>query len=267
MIIQAVKYIISEHWNNRELIRKVAKDNTKRETSRTSLGVFWLYFRDLIYFSVYIVFRILMSGNSEVDGMDNVAFVLLGLISWFFMADVLNKGAAAIKANRGIIKSIKFPICTLPSISVCSIFYQRLFVFGVGFAVPVLFGYLDRINIFWGIYFIFCNVMLMISINLIFSALVAISGDFHQLYMALTRILLYLLPVIWTFTKISNPYLVILLKLNPMSYVISGFRNALALGQGPALYETIYFWIMVLVIFSFGSVVQFKLKKYYSDFV
>ncbi|MCX4374703.1 MAG: ABC transporter permease [Lachnospiraceae bacterium] len=268
MIIEPIKYIINEHVTNRNMIMQLARENTKKETSRTSLGVFWIYFRDLIYFGVYIVFRFLMSGGGEIDGMNSIAFVLLGLISWFFISDVLNKGANAIKAYRGIIKSIKFPISTIPTISVFSIFYQRLVVFGVGFLIPVLFGYFNRMNILWGIYFCICNLIMMVSINLIFSAFVAISGDFHQLYMAISRILIYILPVIWSYSKIKdNIYLEFILKLNPMGYVITGFRDALALGKGPTVEYTIYFWGVTCLIFYFGCLVQFKLKKYFADFV
>ena len=81
MIIEPIKYIINEHVTNRNMIMQLARENTKKETSRTSLGVFWIYFRDLIYFGVYIVFRFLMSGGGEIDGMNSIAFVLLGLIS------------------------------------------------------------------------------------------------------------------------------------------------------------------------------------------
>ena len=59
----------------------------------------------------------------------------------------------------------------------------------------------------------------------------------------------------------------ILLRINPMVYVVKGFRDAFVLGPTQDFLYSVYFWACIAVLFALGSFVQFKLKKYYADFV
>lgn len=266
-MLESVKYIVKEHVDNRKMIMHLAVENMNQQTIRTSLGVFWLYFRDVMYFVVYTLFRVLTSGSGEIMGMNPIVYLLLGLIPFFFMNEVLNRGTAAIKNNKSIIQSIKFPITTIPTIDVLTIFFQRIITFLIMVVIVYAFGYGEKIQYLKVLYFMFAMLVCMFVCNLIISAFVAISTDFHQLYMSFMRILIFICPVIWTFDTIKNPFLNILLHLNPLAYVLSGFRNAFILGGMPSIEYTIYFWACMLISFIIGCRIQFKLRKFYADFI
>lgn len=267
-MIEAIKEVYQEHTEYKRMILKLAIDNMSRQTIRTTLGVWWVYIHDILYFTVFILFRILMAGNGFVEGMHSVVYLITGLVPWFFMSEVLNTGSNAIKSNKGIIHSIKFPVSVLPTIDVLAIFFKRISTFVLVFVVVIYYGYISQFNLILFIYYILCMFILMWVINILVSALVAVSGDFNQIYLAINRVLMFSLPIIWSFQNIQEyKKLDIILRINPMVYVINGFRNAFVLGKAPSLTYTIYFWICIIILFSCGSLVQHRLRKYYADFV
>ena len=75
------------------------------------------------------------------------------------------------------------------------------------------------------------------------------------------------MPILWDFSRVKSLSINILLRINPMVYVIKGFRDAFVSGPTQAVGYTIYFWACVFILFLTGSYIQDRLKKYYADFV
>jgi teichoic acid transport system permease protein len=267
-MFKAVKYVLKEHFDNRALLLKMAIVNMSKQTMRTSLGVFWLYLHDFVYFFVFVLFRVLMAGSGEIDGMHSVVYLITGLIPWFYISEVLNAGAASIKSSKVIIQSIKFPITIIPTIEVTSIFLKRCFTFLFVFGVVIYYGYLENINLILFLYYTVCMLAMMYSLMLFISAFVAVSSDFHQFYLVTIRVLLYTMPIVWGYKHIQKFHLLRrIIKLNPMVYVLNGYRDAFVMGGLQTTRYTVYFWACVLIVWMLGSFVQYKLRKYYSDVI
>ncbi len=266
-MFRSIKYVINEHKNNYRLIIKTAFMNMEKQTLRSSLGVFWIYFHDLVYILVFMMFRVLISGNGSIMGMNSAIYIITGMIPYFFMNDVLCQGTMAIRNNRGIVQSVKFSAVILPTIDVTCIFLKRLFSIGMLFAIVIVFDYIKYFNILLFLYYMVCMIAFSISVNLLLSAFMAISDDFRQLYFAIVRVLIYTMPILWDFSRVDSVLINCLLRVNPMVYVVKGFRDAFVLGATQDLLYTVYFWVCVIVLFGIGCFVQDKLKKYYADFI
>ncbi len=266
-IRKSMGYILLEHKQNTRLVIKMAFLNMDKQTIRSSLGMFWTYFHDIIYILVFVAFRLLIAGNGSVMGMDSTIYMMTGMIPWFFINDVLSQGSMAIRSNKGIVQSIRFPVPVLPTIDVCSIFLKRIFSFAMLFVVVTAFGYIRYFHLLLFLYYIVCAVALSMAMNLVVSAFVAVSDDFRQLYDALLRVMIYTMPILWDFSYVRSLGVNLALRINPMVYVIKGFRDAFVLGPTQSAGYSVYFWVCVFVIFMVGSYVQDRLKKYYADFV
>lgn len=264
-LIKALKYNIIQHWDNRKLIVRLAVADSKKQTVRTSLGILWLYLRDMVYFVVYTLFRLFVAGSGKIEGMNAVLYVVLGLVPWLFINDILNRGSTIIKSNKSIVKSISFPTMVLPTSGVVCIFIQKIFNYVVAIVITVILGDWKSISIIGILYYTLAMLVLMICINSIVSAFVAVSGDFQQLYLAVTRVMIYTLPVIWSFSNIKNDIMVKVLKLNPMVYVVDGFRKSFTQGFYMPLKYTAYFWCAVVGLMLISSYTQYKLSRFYSD--
>lgn len=266
-MLESIRYVVKEHADNYRLILKMALMDSEKQTVRSSIGILWTYFHDVLYIAVFIMFRLLISGNGEVMGMNSSVYLVTGMIPWFFMSDVLNQGTMTIRTNKGIIQSIRFPAVILPTISVVSILVKRIFSFILAFFVCWGFGHFGDFHPLLFLYYMICMLCLMVSLNLILTAVITISEDFRQLHISLMRIMIYTMPIIWDFSRVNSVFVHVLLRINPMVYVIKGFRDAFVLGMTQDALYTAYFWVSVAVLFLVGSFLQFKLKKFYADFV
>lgn len=265
-MLKEIEDITKEHFSNLTLIRKFSVSVMKQETLRTSLGVWWSYIHDFIYLAVFIGFRILMSGGNDIYGMNSVLYLVSGIIPWFFMNDVLGMGTSSLISSSSIITNLHFPVSIIPTSYVTSVFLKRLPTLLILLAASLLLD--GHFYILQFLYFFLCMFLLLFAFNLLFSAFIVISRDFHQLYLAFLRILVFSLPILWSFEHVERiAWLNLLLHLNPMVYVISGFRYAFALRIWPSSLYTVYFWACTALLFVLGCKVQFKLRKYYSDFL
>jgi len=83
------------------------------------------------------------------------------------------------------------------------------------------------------------------------------------------RMLLYLTPILWTLDKINqtHPLLAGLLKMNPLYYIVEGYRESFF--YGIAFFEhphlTLYFWIVTIGMYCLGSVLMYKFKSRFID--
>lgn len=259
--------VLREHRQHMHLILKMAYMNMGKQTVRSSLGIFWTYFHDFIYILVFIVFRMLIAGGGDIMGMNGTFYMISGMIPWFFLNDVLTQGSMAVRSSQGIVQSIRFPVVVLPAVEVCSILFRRLFTFAMIFVIAAMYGYLDTFRPAWFVYYMLCAIVLSLAMNLVVSALVAVSDDFKQLYDALLRVLIYTMPILWDFSYVESAGVHVLLRVDPMVYVIKGFRHAFVDGAAQNAGYTLYFWLCVLVLFAAGSCLQDRLKKYYADFL
>lgn len=268
LLLNSLNYLFEEHKKMKDKMLSLSIENMHQQTLRTTLGIGWVFIRDIVYYVAFIMFRFLMSGGGEVEGINFVLFLMVGLIPWNFMNECISGGVMAIKGNKYMFASIKFPIVVLPTIEVIAIFMKRSFTLLILFFIVFMFGDLRSITYWMVIYYFFCMFALMVVWNFIFSALVAISNDFEQMYRAITSVLIFTMPIMWSFEVLKNqPNIIRLFKLNPFVYIIEGFRAAACTGILPDLEYTIYFWCINLILLIIGAVLQYKLRRHFVDLI
>ena len=92
-------------------------------------------------------------------------------------------------------------------------------------------------------------------------------GQFINIFVI--QIGVWLTPIMWRAEEVLNPLAMKLFKLNPMYYIVSGFRDSLLLRrgfwQGETLLWTIYFWMITILIFGLGVKIFRRLKIHFAD--
>src|SRR5699024_4104777 len=112
---------------------------------------------------------------------------------------------------------------------------------------------------------------LIFSFVLITSTLSTLVRDVHLLLNSLLRMLLYLSGVLWPLTLLSDfPLLMQLMQLNPLVYLIEGYR---AVFFGTEWYivthweYTLYFWGLIFVMILIGSKLHVTFKRNFIDYL
>ena len=121
-------------------------------------------------------------------------------------------------------------------------------------------------------------IIYMMAFNLVFSSLISVSKDFGELYKSIQRVQFYFIPVFWDFTMIASKLnsadpikdfigdvIHMLLLLNPVAYILNGFRMSFGGTNHVTTELTIIFWVMTIIMFIVGFSLQARLRKIYAD--
>ena len=111
--------------------------------------------------------------------------------------------------------------------------------------------------------------MFLESLSLVTSVLTMMWRDVKKLVTSLMRMLLYLSPVLWPASFSGIHFMSFLMKLNPVYYVVTGYRDCMFFEKGifahPAL--TVYFWGIVIILFLIGSALMYHFKRKMVDMI
>lgn len=266
--MKSLNYVINEHKCNLKKINHLAINEIKIMSSGTSLGYWWTLVKDIIYFIAYGTFMTLLYGNTDIDGLPRLVYLVTALIPWYFISDCLGGGSRAIRKRGGILTKIKFPLTIIPTYDILSIFYKRAASYSILFFILIINGYFLQIEWFLFLYFVFASLIFAIAFNMLISGFVAISKDFTELYSSIVRILFFFVPILWSLDQFADHKIVsLVLAANPLVYILTGIRGSLAYGASFNLSYAIYFWFITFIIFLLGCMVQYRLKTVYADFL
>ena len=120
------------------------------------------------------------------------------------------------------------------------------------------------------VYYVFCTLVLVLAILYTTSAITVFFRDLSQIIaIFVLQVGIWLTPIMWDAEArlAAHPTIIKVLKLNPMYYVVSGFRDALLykkwVWEKP--FWTLYFWGVTLILFLIGVGIFRKLRVHFAD--
>jgi teichoic acid transport system permease protein len=110
--------------------------------------------------------------------------------------------------------------------------------------------------------------MFVLALSYATSAIAVFFRDLMQIVNIFLQVGMWATPILWNISMLDgNPVLQSIIKLNPLFYVINGYRNAMFSKTWfwQDVKGTLYFWIVTLVIFLLGSTIFKRLKVHFAD--
>lgn len=260
-----------ELFQSRHLIWKLAKNDFKKRYAGSYLGIVWALVQPVITVLMYwLVFDVIMSGaGMAMRGGTEIPFVLFltsGLVPWFYFNEAWTNGTLAMLEYNYLVKKVVFKISILPIIKVIGATFTHVFFVCVMLVIAACYGYYPSIYMLQIPYYSFCTFVLVLALSYTTCALVVFMRDISQIINIVLQIGMWATPIMWDFGAIS-PTWAKLLKLNPMVYIVNGYRDAVY-GHSwffEDFFSTMYFWIITVVLFGLGAVVFKKLKVHFAD--
>jgi teichoic acid transport system permease protein len=265
-LLQVVKENISYFY----LIIRLSLFELKSSNNSNYLGILWEILNPMILIGIYwFVFGFGIRGGKPVDGIEYLPWMLSGISVWFFISQVLTQGSKSIYSRMNVISKMNFPMSVIPTYVIASKFYFHVALAGIVMIILAFYGYFPTVYFFQLSYFMFANLMLLIAISLVTSTLSTIIRDVQMIVQATVRVLMYITPILWSTEKLPTSIITIL-KLNPLYYIVEGYRSSL-LGTNWyfIVHEkyTFYFWFLVLVLLFLGSIIHVKFRKHFVDYL
>ena len=253
---------IKELYAYREMIVGLVRRDLRGRYKGSVLGFLWTFVNPLLQLVVYtMVFSVIMKNGIE----KYYIYLFVGLVPWIFFSTSVTGGANSILSSKDMVKKIYFPREVLPISVVTSGFINMLFCFIVIFAALFISGI--GINpVAWLCLPISMIVeyFLALGVAMLASAVTVYFRDLEHILGIVTMIWMYLTPIFYSIDMIPQR-LRFVYHINPMSSVISCYRDVLYAGRVPdlgSLLEAVVLGALFLVI---GMAAFGRLKKGFAE--
>lgn len=217
--------IIKDHIEYRYQILKLAWFDTVKQYKGTVFGWVWIIVKPATTILVFwFAFTYGFRTGKPVDGFPFIIWLISGILPWFFMSDILNKGIGCIRGNSYLVNKIKFPISVIPTFDTLAKIIPHTLLLLIFMVIYGIFYGFDIFLLQLPFYYI-----LMFSffsfLSLGFSLLSAISKDFLNLVKAFTTAIFWLSGIIWNIHTLNVGLINKILLFNPVTFFAESYRN------------------------------------------
>ena len=251
-------------WKYKGLIITFAKRDLRIKYAQTFFDVFWILIQPLPSIVIFtFFFGKLIKVNT--GALPYPVFALTGLVAWNFFTNLAGSVGNSLIESQSLLKKIYFPKIIVP--------FSKILVSGVdlliSFALLIVVMLLFSVYPSWKIIFLPCfflfNILCGLSIGIWIAALTYRYRDFQHFAPNVINFSIWLTPVFYP-TTVLPQRLHSLMYLNPMAFVIEGYRFALAGDKCPSIYFMISV-IPVLILFVLGLLYFRRIEDEIADFI
>ena len=258
----------AELYQNRKLVLSLAKNDFKTKYAGSYLGIVWAFIQPIVTILVYwFVFSVGLKAVT-VSYYPFVLYLVSGIVPWFFFQDALNGGTNALIEYNYLVKKVVFKISILPIVKIISALFVHVFFVAFALILCACYGYTPSLYTLQIIYYSVCTFLFVLGLVYATSAIVIFFRDLTQIISIFLQVGVWLTPIMWDINMLSShPWLIKLFKLNPMYYVVTGYRDSMLghIGIRNHASWTIYFWVVTILLFGLGSVIFKRLKPHFAD--
>lgn len=257
-----------ELYQSRHLIWKLAKNDFKKRYAGSYMGAVWAMAQPVVTVGMYyVVFDLIMEAGGRGDSdIPFVLFLTAGLVPWFFFSEALNHGTNALLEYNYLVKKVVFKISVLPIIKIIAATFIHVFFVGILLIVAAIYGYYPTVYTLQIFYYSACLFIFVLALCYTTCSIVVFFRDLSQIISIALQIGMWATPILWDINSLSARW-VFILKLNPLVYIVNGYRTAVYGRQWffQDFFSTMYFWIITVVLFGIGGAVFKRLKVHFAD--
>lgn len=255
--------VFKDLYNYRELLKTSVKKDIGGKYKHSFLGVLWSFINPLLQILVYaLIFPLVMKNGGSYK--DYTVFMVCGLIPWAYFTTVINRASFIMIENGNILKKVYFPRSILPLSLVTSETINFLVSCIIILAFIVIKGFgISKFILFFPLVLLIQYVLLL-GIALIFSAVTVYMRDIQHFIGVVLQLLFYATPIVYSIDAIPEGFRWIL-KWNPMTYIIEGYRAIFYNQTMPDLKALGILGVISIVILIVGYLLFNKLQKRFAE--
>ena len=223
--------LIREIYKSRELIWALSLKELRVRYKRSVLGFIWALLNPLLMMAVLtVVFSTITTMN--IHGY--AIFLLSALLPWSFFTQTLSYSVESIVSNAELLKKVRIPKAVFPLAAIVS----NVINFLLSLLPMIIIVLLMRFPLHWTWFFLPIPLIALILFTAGCAFFFAIANVFFRDVSHIIQIILsawfYLSPVLYSLDFLPHRYH-LFFRLNPMLYLLNGFRMAIYYGHLPSL--------------------------------
>ena len=245
--------------------------NFRTAYKQTILGPLWFIITPVLSVIVYVT---VFGGiaNISTDGVPPMLFYLLGIAVWGYFASCVSATSNSFVSNADIFGKVYFPRIIMPLVAVTTnllSFAIQLAIFAVLYIYYVATG--TELVIHWQIVlfplFVALLAFMAVGFGMIFSSMTTKYRDLQIMLAKIISLWVYITPVIYPLSMVSNEKLNLAMSLNPVTPVMEAIKYSL-LGQGQFSWLWLgYSALFTLILLIIGLMLFNKVQKSFMDTV
>lgn len=274
VLYDKIMILPQELWQNRKLIWKLSKNDFKTRYAGSYMGAFWALMQPVVTITLYyFVFEVVFQNRAQLvaNGIEApyVLWLTAGLVPWFYFSEAIGSGTQALLEYNYLVKKVVFKISILPIIKIIAATFIHVFFTCVMLILYFAYGNPIDLYLLQIPYYTFCLFIFVLALSYATCSIVVFFRDLSQIINILLQIGMWATPILWDLSLLSGDKekFQILFKINPVYYVVNGFRSALfeKTWFWMDFYSTMYFWIVTAVFFGIGALIFKRLKVHFAD--
>jgi lipopolysaccharide transport system permease protein len=229
-MIADVREMLTEQIHYRELLYEMTRRDLLIRYKQTIMGFGWAVFMPLVNTAV---FSVIFTRVAPIDtDVPYPLFAYCGLLAWNFSASTLRASVVSLTSNAGLVTKVYFPREIFP--------FSAMLVALVDLAVgsSVLIALMAWYRVVPSGYIVFLPAV--VAIHVVFTAAVALFVAMANLFYRDVKYIFEVVVTLWMFaTSVLYPVrtmggrLGTILRLNPMTAIIDGYRDVLLSAHPP----------------------------------
>lgn len=256
LIIQASKgwgcLALGELWDYRDLLWFHVWREVKGKYRQMALGPIWIVLQPIIQMAVFsFIFGRIAKLSS--DGIPYLLMVYVAMLPWTFFSNACTASVGSLVTQMGVISKVYFPRMIIPLSTVLGGLVDFAISFIVFLVIMFAMGYSPGWRIVFMPLYLLLAVGSALAVGLWTASLTVRFRDLRLVVQYGVQIAMYATPVAYSASEIAKniPQWMWLYRLNPMFWVIEGFRWSLfGIGTPPELYMVIPVGLVILGVIS-----------------
>lgn len=236
-------------WGRRTFIGEFSRSELREKNYGTVFGQLWLVLNPLLLSGVYFLLIYVIGGSSDATRFGHLTATLF---LFYLIANSLTGGVKAITSGQRLILNTSFPRIMLPiSATVIALFkfVPTMIVFA---AIHLLIGLPISWHMFWVVPIFLIAVVMGLGMSILISCINVYFRDVSSMLPYLTRSLLYLSPILYEASSVSDQIKAVQIA-NPIFYLLDSWSRVVVHAQAPSTFGVIHASVWALVIFFVGS--------------
>lgn len=245
----AVSSLTTNGW----LIWELTKRELTQRYRGTILGILWPVLYAVMFLSVFaFVFSVLLKvrWGGDPSVRSGTLMIFCGLVPYLFLAEIIGRGPSLVLSAQGLVKRVRFPVHLIPVVAVNGTMLITLvntvllFTFAIFTASAPLIALPILLALLVPLY------LLALALAWLFSSATVFFRDLTQMSPILAQLMMFLAPIFYPRDIVPDAYAPIM-ALNPLTYFVVAFRDALSGGFDSGAYVLALFGYALFAALAF----------------
>lgn len=243
-----------------------AKSGLKAEVAGSHLGWLWWILEPLMFMFVYwFIFTKFFSTKAEFYPV----FIFIGFTLWNFFSKTVTGSVSIVSANSSVVSKVYIPKYMLVLIAMLKQAFKMFVSFGIIVIMMIIYKIPVTLKALWLVPIMLTLFLITFGVNCIMAHLGVFVEDLKNAINILLRVVMYMSGVFYEIiprngkSKLSEPFISILSKGNPVAFLMTSTRGCLIYGD-PIGYKVLAVWFVFgLILSAVGIKLIYKYENSY----